>query len=115
MADKIKGITVQIGGDTAPLSKALRNVDKEIRSTQSNLKEVNKLLKLDPSNTNLLKEKQKLLGDQISKTKSKLDALKQTQEQAKQMLANGEIGQKEYDELANQIDKCEGQLKDLEK
>lgn len=115
MADKIKGITVQIGGDTAPLSRALKNVDKEIRATQSNLKEVNKLLKLDPSNTNLLKEKQKLLGDQIGKTKSKLDALKQTQEQAKQMLANGEIGQKEYDELANQIDKCEGQLKELEK
>ena len=115
MADKIKGITVQIGGDTAPLSRALKNVDKEIRSTQSNLKEVNKLLKLDPSNTNLLKEKQKLLGDQIGKTKEKLDKLKQAQEQAKQMLANGEIGQKEYDELANQIDKCEGQLKDLEK
>ena len=115
MADKIKGITVQIGGDTAPLSRALKNVDKEIRATQSNLKEVNKLLKLDPSNTNLLKEKQKLLGDQIGKTKEKLDKLKQAQEQAKQMLANGEIGQKEYDELANQIDKCEGQLKELEK
>lgn len=115
MADKIKGITVQIGGDTAPLSRALKNVDKEIRATQSNLKEVNKLLKLDPSNTNLLKEKQKLLGDQIGKTKEKLDKLKQAQEQAKQMLANGEIGQKEYDELANQIKKCETNLDALEK
>ena len=115
MADKIKGITVQIGGDTAPLSKALRSVDKEIRGTQANLKEVNKLLKLDPSNTNLLKEKQKLLGDQIKKTADKLDALKKAQEEAKQMLASGEIGQKEYDELAKQIDKCEGQLKELEK
>ena len=115
MADKIKGITVQIGGDTAPLSRALKNVDKEIRATQSNLKEVNKLLKLDPTNTNLLKEKQKLLGDQIGKTKEKLDKLKQAQEQAKQMLANGEIGQEKYDELANQIDKCESQLKELEK
>lgn len=115
MADKIKGITVQIGGDTAPLSKALRNVDKEIRSTQANLKEVNKLLKMDPSNTNLLKEKQKLLAEQIGKTKDKLDALKKAQQEAKQMLANGEIGQKEYDELAKQVDKCEGQLKELEK
>jgi len=115
MADKIKGITVQIGGDTAPLSKALRSVDKEIRGTQANLKEVNKLLKLDPSNTNLLKEKQKLLGDQIKKTADKLDALKKAQEEAKQMLASGEIGQKEYDELSKQIDKCEGQLKELEK
>ena len=115
MADKIKGITVQIGGDTAPLSKALKNVDKEIRATQSNLKEVNKLLKLDPSNTNLLKEKQKLLADQIGKTKDKLDGLKKAQEEAKKMLANGEIGQKEYDELAKQVDKCEGQLKELER
>ena len=115
MADKIKGITVQIGGDTAPLSKALRNVDKEIRATQSDLKEVNKLLKLDPSNTNLLKEKQKLLADQISKTKDKLEGLKKAQQEAKQMLANGEIGQKEYDELSKQVDKCETQLKELEK
>lgn len=113
MADKIKGITVQIGGDTAPLSKALRQVDKEIRSTQANLKEVNKLLKLDPSNTNLLKEKQKLLADQIGKTEQKLQGLKKAQQEAKQMLANGEIGQKEYDELEKQIGQCEGKLKDL--
>ena len=91
MADKIKGITVQIGGDTAPLSKALRQVDKEIRSTQANLKEVNKLLKLDPNNTNLLKEKQKLLADQIGKTEQKLQGLKKAQEEAKQMLANPRV------------------------
>lgn len=113
MADKIKGITVQIGGDTAPLSKALRQVDKEIRSTQANLKEVNKLLKLDPSNTNLLKEKQKLLAEQIGKTEQKLQGLKKAQQEAKQMLANGEIGQKEYDELEKQIGQCEDKLKDL--
>jgi len=115
MADKIKGITVQIGGDTAPLSKALRNVDKEVRSTQANLKEVNKLLKLDPKNTNLLKEKQKLLADQIGKTKEKLTALKKAQEEAAKMLANGEIGQKEYDELGRQIEQCEKSLQNLEK
>lgn len=113
MADKIKGISVQIGGDTAPLSKALRQVDKEIRSTQANLKEVNKLLKLDPSNTNLLKEKQKLLAEQISKTEQKLQGLKKAQQEAKQMLANGEIGQKEYDELEKQIGQCEDKLKGL--
>ena len=115
MADKIKGITVQIGGDTAPLSKALREVDKEVRSTQANLKEVNKLLKLDPKNTNLLKEKQKLLADQIGKTKEKLTALKKAQEEAAKMLANGEIGQKEYDELGKQIEQCEKKLQSLEK
>lgn len=115
MADKIKGITVQIGGDTAPLSKALKGIDKEIRGTQSNLKEVNKLLKLDPSSTNLLKEKQKLLANQISDTTKKLDALKQAQEQAKKMLANGEIGEDQYKELGNQIAKCEKNLENLEK
>ena len=115
MADKIKGITVQIGGDTAPLSKALKGIDQEIRGTQSNLKEVNKLLKLDPSSTNLLKEKQKLLANQISDTTKKLDALKQAQEQAKKMLANGEIGEDQYKELGNQIAKCEKNLENLEK
>ena len=115
MAEKIKGITVQIGGDTAPLSKALRSLNKDIKTTQTDLKEVDKLLKLDPKNTTLLKEKQKLLADQIGKTRDKLDALKKAQEEAKKMLANGEIGQKEYDELSKQVDKCETQLKELER
>lgn len=61
MADRIKGITVEIGGDTTGLSKALSGVNKEIKSTQSQLKDVNKLLKLDPTNTALLEQKQKLL------------------------------------------------------
>ena len=59
MADRIKGITVEIGGDTTGLSKALSGVNKEIKNTQSQLKDVNKLLKLDPTNTTLLEQKQK--------------------------------------------------------
>ena len=58
MADRIKGITVEIGGDTTGLSKALSGVNKEIKSTQTQLKDVNKLLKLDPTNTTLLQQKQ---------------------------------------------------------
>ena len=114
MADKIKGITVQIGGDTSGLSKALKGINTEIKGTQNNLKEVNKLLKLDPTNTNLLKEKQKLLGKQIEDTKNKLNALKQAQAEAKTMLTNGEIGEQEYKDLATQIDKCERALSKLE-
>ena len=69
MANRIKGITVEIGGDTTKLSKALESVNKNIKSTQTQLKDVEKLLKLDPKNTELLSQKQKLLADSISATK----------------------------------------------
>ena len=85
MASRIKGITVEIGGDTTGLDKALKNVNATIRTTQSSLKDVNKLLKLDPANTELLAQKQKLLKDAIGSTKEKLDALKTAQEQAQQL------------------------------
>ena len=63
MASRIQGITVEIGGDTTKLSKALESVNKSIKGTQSELKDVNKLLKLDPSNTELVVQKQKMLKD----------------------------------------------------
>ena len=86
MASRIKGITVEIGGDTTGLDKALKSVNTTIKNTQSSLKDVNKLLKLDPSNTELLSQKQKLLKDAIGATKEKLDSLKAAQEQAKAQL-----------------------------
>ena len=113
MADKIKGITVKIGGDTAPLSKALKKVNKEITNTETELKEVEKLLKLDPSHVETLKEKQSLLSKQIATTTKKLEALKKAQGEAAEMLANGEIGQKEYEELCKQVEKCETDLENL--
>ena len=70
MANRIKGITVEIGGDTTKLSKALESVNKNIKNTQIQLKDVEKLLKLDPKNTELLSQKQKLLADSISATKA---------------------------------------------
>ena len=63
MASRIKGITVEIGGDTTGLDKALKSVNSTIKSTQTQLKDVNKLLKLDPKNTELLSQKQRLLID----------------------------------------------------
>ena len=69
MANRIKGITVEIGGDTTKLSKALEGVNKDIKGTQTQLKDVQKLLKLDPSNTELLSQKHKLLADAVSATK----------------------------------------------
>ena len=71
MANRIKGITVEIGGDTTKLSKALEGVNKDIKGTQTQLKDVQKLLKLDPTNTELLSQKHKLLADAVSATEQK--------------------------------------------
>lgn len=93
MASRIAGITVEIGGDTTKLSKALENVNKTIKTTQSELKDVNKLLKLDPSNTETVTQKQRMLKDAIEATKEKLTTLKTAAEQANQQLADGKITQ----------------------
>ena len=75
MASRIQGITVEIGGDTTKLSKALESVNKSIKGTQSGLKDVNKLLKLDPSNTELVVQKQKMLKDAIQATFHTIDGI----------------------------------------
>ena len=75
MANRIKGITVEIGGDTTKLQTALQGVNKEIKNTQAQLKDVEKLLKLDPGNTELLAQKHKLLGQAVEETKNKLQTL----------------------------------------
>ena len=113
MSSRIKGVTVEIGGDTTGLEKALKQVNSNIRETQSQLKDVSRLLKLDPSNTELLAQKQRLLKDSISETKQKLDALKQAQQQAKEQLENGTLGQDKYDALQREIAETEQKLKSL--
>lgn len=115
MADRIKGITIEIGGDTTGLSKALGGVNKEIRSTQSQLKDVERLLKLDPSNTELLSQKQKLLTQAVADTKDKLDTLKTAESQVQQQFAEGKINQQQYDALKREIIETSEQLKTLEK
>lgn len=114
MANRIKGITVEINGDTTKLSKALESVNKNIRTTQTQLKDVEKLLKLDPSNTELLSQKQKLLADAVSSTKEKLETLKTAAEQANTALANGEISQEQYDALQREIIETEQELRNLQ-
>ena len=114
MAGRIKGITVEIGGDTTGLEKALKNVNNTIKNTQSQLKDVNRLLKLDPSNTELLSQKQRALKEAIGATKEKLDSLKQAQEQAKQQLENGDLGQDKYDALQREIIETEQELRRLQ-
>ncbi|NBI99517.1 phage tail tape measure protein [Lachnospiraceae bacterium] len=113
-ANRIKGITVEIGGDTTKLQTALKGVNTEIRNTQSQLKDVEKLLKLDPGNTELMAQKHRLLGEAVKETKEKLETLKTAAEQANDALARGEISQGQYDALRREIIETENSLRDLE-
>lgn len=114
MANRIKGITVEIGGDTTKLQTALKGVNGQIKNTQLALKDVEKLLKLDPTNTTLLSQKQKLLTQAIGETKEKLTTLKTAAEQANEQLQKGEITQAQYDALQREIAETEAELKKLE-
>ena len=115
MADRIKGITVQLGGDTTGLSKALKSVNKEITATQTQLNDVNRLLKLDPTNTKLLAQKQRLLSGEIDTTKQKLSSLKEAEKQVQQQFAEGKVSQEQYDALQREIADTEQKLKSLKK
>ena len=115
MANNIKGITIEIGGDTTGLDKALKGVNSELTSTQRELKEVDKALKLDPKNTELLEQKQRTLAKAVEATSQKLKTLKEAQAQAAEQLERGEIGQKQYDALTREIVKTEAALKDATK
>lgn len=113
MADKIRGITIELGGDASGLSKALQGVNKEIKDTQAQLKDVERLLKLDPKNTELLAQKQKLLGDQIKNTSDKLKSLKDAQ---KDMDKNGvDKNSDQYMALQREIISTENEVKNLKK
>ncbi len=114
MANRIKGITVEIGGDTTKLQTALKGVNTEIKNTQSQLKDVEKLLKLDPGNTELLSQKFKTLQQEITATKGKLNTLKDAAKQAEQALKDGTVSQEQYDALQREIAETEQNLKSLE-
>lgn len=112
--NRIKGITVEIGGDVTGLSKALTGVNKEIKSTQSQLKDVERLLKLDPTNTNLLQQRQKLLAKSVEETRDKLESLKEAEKQVQQQVSEGKASQEQYEGLQREIVATEQQLKSLE-
>lgn len=115
MADRIKGITIEIGGDTTALSKALSGVNKEISTTQKQLRDVERLLKLDPGNVTLLEQKQRLLADSVEQTKQKLDSLKNAERQVQQQFAQGKVSQAQYDALQREIVATEAELRKAEK
>lgn len=113
MADRIKGITIEIGGDTTGLSKALSGVNKEVRDTQTQLKDVERLLKMDPGNTELLRQKYDLLNKSIDSTEKKLDTLKQAEKQVQDQFKSGKASESQYNALKREVIATENKLSDL--
>lgn len=116
MAGTIKGMTIEIGGDTSPLQQALKKTNSEIKSTQNELKEVNKLLKFDPTNTTLLKQKQEILAQQIGQTTNKLEMLRKAQKELDATIkSGGTVNQEEYRKIQREIMSAEKSLEGLKK
>lgn len=114
MAKSIKGIIVEIGGDTSGLQKALKEVNSATSSLSKELKSVNSMLKFNPKNTELLKQKQEVLNDEISLTSTKLQELKKHQNEIKNSGKTlNEDQQKNYRALQREIITTENKLKDL--
>ncbi len=116
MAGKtIKGITVEIGGDATKLGNALEDVNKKSRDLSSELGSINKLLKLDPGNTELLAQKQQVLADAISNTEEKLGTLREAEKQVQAQFERGEVSEAQYRELQREIIATEGKLDSYKK
>jgi TP901 family phage tail tape measure protein len=115
IAGKIKGITITLGADVQPLNKALEDVNKKSRDLQGELRQVERLLKLDPKNTELLAQKQKLLADAVTNSREKLDRLKTAQEQVNEQFRKGEINEEQYRAFQREVVKAEQELSKFEK
>jgi len=111
MANRIKGITIEIDGDTKGLDKALKSITDQSVKVSSELKDVNRLLKLNPGNVELVSQKQQLLSKAVETTSEKLGALKKAQEQVDQQFKNGDIGADQYRDFQREIVATEGSLK----
>lgn len=109
----IKGITIKIGGNTTGLDKALKETNKKSRELESELKAVDKALKLDPNNVTLVKQKQDLLKDSIKETKSKLDVLKESQSQVTAQYKKGEIDAGQYRAFQRELETTKSKLSSL--
>lgn len=114
-SSRIKGITIEIDGETTGLQKALSNVTQESIDIQKELKDVDRLLKFDPGNTEALAQKQKLLAQQLEVTSQKLKGLKDAQEQVEQQFKSGDIGEKEYRSFQREVEFTEASVDKLRK
>ncbi len=113
MARKIKGLTIAIGADTQPLNKALGEVNKKSRDLQNELRDVERLLKLDPKNTELLAQKQKILAESVKNTSNKLETLKEAERQAQEQFKKGDIGEEQYRAIQREVIATEQSLEKL--
>ena len=114
-SNNIKGLTIEIGGDTTKLGKALDAVNKKTKSLSSELGQINKLLKLDPKNTDLLAQKQKVLAEAISNTKEKLETLKKAEKQVQEQFKRGEVSEEQVRSLQREIIATTKKLESYEK
>lgn len=113
-SSKIKGITIEIAGNTTALEKSLSGVNKKSKDLQGELKSVERLLKLDPTNTTLLAQKQKILAESVGNTKEKLDKLKDAEKQVQAQFKKGEVSEDQYRALQREIIQAEQNLKGVE-
>ncbi len=114
MAATIKGITIEIGANTTGLGKALDDVNSKSRSLQSELKQVESLLKMNPGNADLIAQKQELLAKAIANAKDKLDTLRSAQAQVEQQFASGKISDEQYRAFTREVAKAEGEVNKFE-
>lgn len=116
MASKtIKGLTVEIGGDTTKLGKAIKDVEAKSRSLSKELGDINKLLKMDPGNTDLLAQKQKVLADAVAATAKKLETLKEAEKQVQQQFERGEVSEEQLRALQREIVATENKMNGYKK
>lgn len=108
--NRIKGITIELNGDTTGLTDALKNVNKESGKVTSELREVERALKFDPGNTELIAQKQQLLAEQIQNTSQKLDVLKEAQSQVEAQFQRGDIGAEQYRAFQRELATTEARL-----
>lgn len=114
MANKgLKGITYEFGGNVVPLNKALQDINTKTRDLGSELRSVDRLLKLDPNNITLVKQKEDLLNQSITETKNKLDTLKSAQAQVNQQFKNGDIGAEQYRAFQREVESTKSKLESL--
>jgi phage-related minor tail protein len=114
-SNTIKGLTVEIGGDTTKLGKAIKDVEAKSRSLSKELGDINKLLKLDPGNTELLAQKQKVLGEAAEAAAKKLDTLREAERQVQQQFERGEVSEEQLRALQREIVATENKMKGYEK
>ena len=114
MAGNIKGIKIEIDGDTQPLQKALKNVNKAATDASQELRQIDKVLKFDTGNVTLLTQKQEVLQKQVATTKEKLETLRQAQSQVEQQFKNGNIGADQYRAFQREVEVTQNVLKGYE-